>query len=311
MKKIPIWIDLDTGVDDAIAILCALKLDNLDIVGMSSGVGTTTLENTFKNTRNVLALGNRKDIKVYPGATSSWIEEYRPAPEYHGENGIGNILLEDSDAPIENKHAWDAIYEKAKELNGELIIVTTGQLTNIANAIVKYPDITKYIKQISFMGGAIDGGNTTLSAEANIIRDPHAAECIMKSNIKLKMFGLDVTEKAYITIDDLNKLNDNKINNFIKEATKIPINTNIKNNLYDHYCIHDVVPLIELIYPELFKSEKAGVHIETNKGLTYGKTVSDLYVLSDHKFKEKNCEVFIDIDTNKFSEIIINLLNSY
>lgn len=311
MKKIPIWLDVDTGVDDAIAILCALKLDNLEIVGISSGVGTTTAENTFKNTRNILALANRKDIKVYPGAISSWIEEYRPAPLYHGENGVGDVILLDSDAPIEYKHAWDAIYEKAKELNGELIVVTTGQLTNIANVIIKYPNINKYLKQISFMGGAIEKGNTTPCAEANIIRDPHAAECVMKSKIELKMFGLDVTEKAYITLDDLNNLNDNEINNFIKEATKIPINTNIKNNLYDHYCIHDVVPLIQLVYPELFKSQKAGVHIETNKGLTYGKTISDLYVLSDHKFKEKNVEVFIDIETDKFRKIIIDLLNSY
>lgn len=311
MKKIPIWIDTDCGVDDAFALLCALKFPNIDIIGISSGVGTTTHENTFRNTRNVLKLAGREDIKVYPGSETSWIEEYRPAPNYHGENGLGNVMLEESSAPKENIYAWDIIYQKAKELNNELIIVTMGQLTNIANAIIKYPDINKYIKRINIMGGAIDGGNTTPCAEANIIRDPHAADCVFKSNIPIKMFGLDVTEKAYLTIEEINNLNENKITNFIKEATKIAIKTNMDNGLYDHYCIHDICPIMEIIYPELFKYEKAGVYIETRSELSYGKTVSDLYVLSDHKFKNKNALIYLDIDTKKFSEIIIEILNNY
>lgn len=311
MKKIPIWIDSDCGVDDALALLCALKLDCLDIVGVSSGVGTTTHQNTFRNTRNVLSLANREDIKVYPGCDSSWIEEYRPAPSYHGKNGIGDVILEESSAQEEKMHAWDALYLKAKEFNGELIVITIGQLTNLANAIVKYPDINKYIKQISIMGGAIDGGNTTPCAEANIVRDPHSAQCVFKSNIPIKMFGLDVTEKAYLTVEEINNLNENKITSFIKEATKIAIKTNLENGYYGHYCMHDLCPILEIAYPELFKGENAGVYIETQSKLSYGKTVSDLYVLSDHKFKNKNAFVYLDADTKKVREIVIDILNSY
>ena len=311
MNKIPVWIDTDCGVDDAFAILCALKMEELKIVALSSGVGTTKHENTFRNTRNVLKLAQREDLKVYPGADEAWIEEYRPATPFHGENGLGDVIIEESNVPKETMHAWDAMYHKAKEMKGELTIVTIGQLTNVATAIIKYPDFGKYVKQLSIMGGAVVGGNMTPVAEANIRRDPHAAECVFKSDIPIKMFGLDVTEKVYLRADELNSLKQNKITDFIKEAITIAMKTNRENGYGDNYCIHDLCPLLELVYPELFESKRAGVYVETRSEGTMGKTISDLYVLADHLFEKKNAEVFIEADREKLSRIIIDLLERY
>ncbi|MBR5754414.1 MAG: nucleoside hydrolase [Erysipelotrichaceae bacterium] len=311
MNKIPVWIDTDCGVDDALAILCALKLEELDIVGMSSGVGTTTHENTFRNTRNVLKLAGREDIRVYPGADSSWIDAYRPAPAYHGENGLGDVILEDSDVLKETEHAWDAIYEKAKELGHELTVVTIGQLTNLATALVKYPDLKDHVKQISIMGGAIDGGNTTPCSEANIVRDPYAAQCVFKSDIPIRLFPLDVTEKVFLTPDELDGLKQNKVTDFLKEATKIAIDTNRRNGYGDSYCMHDLCPVMELVHPELFSSRKAGVYVETRSELSYGKTVSDLYVLSDHTFEHKNADIYLEADRESLVRYVINILESY
>ena len=311
MNKTAVWIDTDCGVDDAFAILCALKMQELEIIGLSSGVGTVRHENTFKNTRNVLKLAGREDLKVYPGADHSWIEEYRPAIAFHGQNGLGDVVIEESDVPKETMHAWDAMYLKAKELKGELTIVTIGQLTNVANAIVKYPDFKNHVKQLCIMGGAVVGGNMTAVAEANIRRDPHAAQCVFKSDIPIKMFGLDVTEKVCLTADELKSLKHNRVTDFINKAIQIAMKTNREDGYGDNYCIHDLCPLLELVYPELFESRKAGVYVETRSEATMGKTISDLYVLADHLFEKKNAEVFIDADREKLSRIIIDLLESY
>ena len=293
MNKIPVWIDLDTGVDDAIALICACKLDNIEIVGVSAGCGTTTLENTFRNTRNILNMLNRKDIKVFPGANKPWINDLIPAPAYHGINGIGEVILEDSDAIIEEEYAWDMLYKAALKYNNELIVVAVGQMTNLANALVKYPNINKHIKQINIMGGAIDGGNMTPCGEANIVRDPQAAQCVFKSGIEEER---------------INNLPDNEICNFIKQATKIALNTSKGSKHEGRYVLHDICPIIYLKHPEYFTLKRAGVYVETMGGISYGKTVSDLYTKSDYLFENKNVDIGIDINREEFIDYVVSLL---
>ena len=138
---IPIWIDTDTGVDDAVALLCALKLDKLAIRGISAVAGNVEHAKTFKNCRNVLAYAGREDIKVYPGAIKPMCVELDDASEVHGKDGLGGVEIPDSSAEKETMHAWDAIYEAAKKEGGKLQIVAVGPLTNIANAIISHPDL--------------------------------------------------------------------------------------------------------------------------------------------------------------------------
>ena len=313
MKKIPVWIDTDCGVDDAIALLCATRLDNIEIVGASAGVGTVDLGNTFRNTRDVLCLAGRKDVPVYPGAASSWIEPYRPAPQFHGENGLGNCEIPHSDAPLLQEHAWDKMKEAADRYEGELIIVTLGQLTDLATAIVKYPSFSRKIKALYMMGGAVDGGNTTMCAEANVVRDPEAAQCVFKSGIPIVMFGLDVTEKVYFDRDDLDKiaLKDSEVCRLVRESTKIAIETNRRSVRGDIYNLHDVCPVLYLKYPELFQGKQAGVYVETGGRITRGKTISDLYVLSDKKLPAKNTYVITEADREKLAKITVEILLSY
>ena len=95
---IPIWIDTDTGVDDAVALLCALKLDKLAIRGISAVAGNVEHAKTFKNCRNVLAYAGREDIKVYPGAIKPMCVELDDASEVHGKDGLGGVVIPDSPA---------------------------------------------------------------------------------------------------------------------------------------------------------------------------------------------------------------------
>ncbi len=310
MNKLPIWIDTDTGIDDALAIMIACKLEQLDIVGASAVAGNTTLENAFRNCADVFNLAGRADVKVYPGAIKPLIGELKTAAGVHGDNGIGGAIIERSKAPIETEKAWDAMYKKTKELNKDLTIIAIGPLTNIATTIIKYPDFVEHVKQLNIMGGAADGGNVSPCAEFNILADPEAAEIVFISGMKVNMFGLDVTHKAYLADEevlDLYKI-DTKAAKLFKDSTSVLL-ANRKKYYLHGLCQHDSTPIVYMVYPEWFKSEKCGVYVETRGNITRGKTVTDLW--SDTKFKERNCEVFLDIDRQKFVKLIKEILSSY
>ncbi len=308
---IPIWIDTDTGVDDAVALLCALKLDKLAIRGISSVAGNVEHAKTFKNCRNVLAYVGREDIKVYPGAIKPMCVELDDASEVHGKDGLGGVVIPESPAEKETMHAWDAIYEAAKKEGGKLQIVAVGPLTNIANAIISHPDLKGMVKRILIMGGAAVGGNATMAAEFNIYADPHSAETVMQSGIPVVMFGLDVTVDAYLNGKDIQDIRDfnTKISKFFADVVQSNLNFYIKNYKREILCIHDACPLIYLQYPEIFTGQKAGVYVETQSRLCFGKTVTDIW--SDTKFKTRETMVMLGVDREKFASTLKGLLQQY
>lgn len=310
MSKHRIWFDTDTGCDDAQALLFALKLENIDVVGVSAVAGNVPLDLTFSNARNVLNLGGRSDIKVFKGAAKPLIRELVTGEAYHGKNGVGDVKLEESRAVVETKPAHEAIYEKAKELNGEMTIVAVGPLTNIATTIANHPDIVKYVKTIAIMGGAVVGGNRTACAEYNIYADPEAAETVFKSGIHVIMCGLDVTLKMYLTEEDIIEIGGygNKVAEFLKDST-LRLVAPSKEVGEEGYVIHDSGPVFYLAHPEIFTSYECGVYVETQSHITLGKTVCDLY--TDHKWEDRHCTVVMDCDRDKYLKLIKEIYRSY
>ena len=308
---IPIWIDTDTGVDDAVALLCALKLDKLAIRGISAVAGNVEHAKTLVNCRNVLAYAGREDIKVYPGAIKPMCVELDDASEVHGKDGLGGVVIPESPAKKETMHAWDAIYEAAKKEGGKLQIVAVGPLTNIANAIISHPDLKDMVERILIMGGAAVGGNATMAAEFNIYADPHSAETVMQSGIPVVMFGLDVTVDAYLDAKDIQDIRNfnTKISQFFVDVVQSNLNFYIKNYKREILCIHDACPLIYLQYPEIFTGQKAGVYVETQSRLSFGKTVTDIW--SDTKFKSRETMVMLGVDREKFVSTLKGLLQQY
>lgn len=311
MKRKPVWIDSDCGIDDAVALLAAFKLESLDIKGISAVCGNVEESKTFVNNRNIAYMANRTDVKVYHGATKPLNIALTTASHVHGNNGLGNIVIDESDAPLETEMAWDMIYKAAKEAKGELEVVAIGPLTNIAIAIAKYPDLEKSIKRLLIMGGAIEGGNATTAAEFNIYADPHAAQAVFKSSIPKVMFGLDVTLKSLINLNDLTRLKENnsKVSNFFLESIKTLMKFYDAIGYQDTVCLHDACPILYLQYPNLFDGKIAGVYVETQGQITFGKTVSDLH--SDFKFAKRDTLVMLAVNQLVFSKTIEDLLLSY
>ncbi|MBQ1481962.1 MAG: nucleoside hydrolase [Erysipelotrichaceae bacterium] len=310
MKKIPVWIDTDTGVDDAVALIVASKLDEIDLAGVSAVAGNTSLENAFRNARDVLSLVGRSDVKVYHGADRPLVIDLHTAEYVHGSNGLGGAKIPLSDAPIQTENAWDALYEAAKKYKGELVVCPVGPLTNIAIAIAKHPDIVGMIKELNVMGGALIGGNVTPCSEFNIHTDPHGAETVMKSGIHVNLFGLDVTHKAYLDDDDIDA-----IASFDNPVARLFVDSN--HLLYDareklHWkgvCEHDSCPVIYTARPDWFKGHDCGIYVETQGTITFGKTVSDLW--TDFKFEDRHCTAFLDVDRKKFASKIIDTYRSF
>ena len=209
MQRKPVIIDCDTGTDDAIAIMAALYSPELDVRAFTTVAGNVALKYTSRNTLNLVrALG--LDTPVAVGAPKPILRDaiIHSGDNTHGDTGLGNVTLPVTDAPFYEKTAVETIYEHAVACDGELELIPIGPLTNIAQAVMVHPDLKDLIKHITFMGGAMWGGNLTTTAEFNIWADPEAAKVVLASGIPLTMVGLDVTLKAALNREDTHEIRE-------------------------------------------------------------------------------------------------------
>lgn len=309
MTKIPAWIDCDTGVDDAVALLVAHRLEALEIVGLSTVAGNVALEKTTRNTLAVCDLAGA-EYPVHSGAAKPWLQAYADASAFHGADGLGGAALPEPKRSAEKLPMWDALFAAAQRLDGALTLVATGPLTNVATALVKYPQLAALLSRIVLMGGAAVGGNRTPCAEYNIFADPDAAQAVFRSGVPIVMCGLDVTHQAYLTPAELDALCERStaVTRFVRAATANAMKFNMAAGL-GGLCLHDVCPLLYLAQPALFGGEEAGVFVETRGTLTRGKTVTDLY--SDFRFDTKNALVLLTLDRARFVRAVVHALQEY
>lgn len=272
MKQI--MIDTDTGIDDSLAILYALRSPNLHMEGITTCFGNNTSEQSADNCLRLIKLsGCDYEVPVAVGANESLEGVFESAPAYiHGDNGIGNIeLSKSSQQPVAEK-AWDFIIRKAEELNGEMILITLGRLTNLARAFEKDPQLPSKIKKVVVMGGTLnEPGNVNPYAEANIYGDAKAADIVFRAGFRLNLVGLDVTMKTFITGQDVRNLctyclkDCRPIADYIRDALKFYFEFHRATlGMAESCVVHD--PLAVLIAEDptlgLFKMIRAGVEYE-------------------------------------------------
>lgn len=303
MNKYPVWLDCDVGVDDAIAIMTAHALEEIDLLAISTVSGNAPLEKTFPNAHRMNGL-MKTHYPIYKGASRPLIVEPQYAPAFHGENGLGDVELPiPEDAEMHDTPAWDALYECAKKYPGELRLIAVGPLTNAAIALTKYPELSKLLHTILIMGGAASGGNVTPAAEFNIYADPDAAQIVFKSGVPIVMCGLDVTLQAQLTPQDWDELDafGTPAGKFTKACLQKAWSF-LQPIGFAGVAMHDACPVLYLAHPELFESEEAGVYVETKGAITRGKTVTDLW--SDKQFEKKNAQVVLKVDRDRFIAIL-------
>ncbi len=309
MKKRPILIDCDPGVDDALALLLARQIPDFDIRAVTSVAGNATIEHTTQNALKLCAFC-ALDAPVCRGAEKPMFKEPHTGALIHGEDGLGGAYLPPTDRTVSETPAWDMIYSQALKAQGELEIIALAPLTNLGLALTKYKDLPSKIKRIVLMGGAACCGNVTPAAEYNFFADPEAASMVMSSGISVVMCGLDVTLKAYFTAEDVKRLGalGSAQARFIADALQIALDFSLKHGL-PGVCMHDPLALLYAADDSIYSARRAGVRIETQGRLSCGKSVTDLF--SDKKFDTSNADVVIDVDRGAFCAQLVSYMARY
>ena len=309
MRTIPVMIDCDTGVDDAIALLMALRSPELRVRGITTVAGNVDVEKTTVNTLRVLELAS-SDVPVFKGASRPLMREPVIAGHVHGKNGLGDIDLPLPVRCPEPEGAAEAIFRIAREEKGKLEVIAIGPLTNLAHAFIRYKELPSVLKRITIMGGTIAGGNVTPAAEFNIFSDPEAADIVFRSGVPIHMCGLDVTMQGFITRQEMRALSvpGNPVGILLQNLTKGYFRYSERLGL-PGICLHDPITVAYVCHPELFAAKSAGIRVETKGRLTYGKTVCDLH--SDQKFAERSATVVTGVDRCSFIRLVTDRIASY
>lgn len=307
MAKRTFIIDCDTGTDDAIALIAALNSPEIEIAAITSVNGNVAHRYTSQNNLNLIEyLG--AGVTVAKGAERPLF--FRP-PYYgdtHGSTGLGDVILPVAAAStFAEENGIQIIHRKANELAGELELLVIGPMTNIAIALSLYPDITRKIKHIWFMGGAVRGGNVSTTAEFNIWVDPVAAKSVLASGIPCTMVGLDVTELAILNHQDAEKLRHTGTKGAVLTADLLEYMFRRHQLGGEAAMMHDALALAAALYPRCLKFEDYFVDVECTDTYTVGHTAVDV----QNKLKRRpNVRVAMEIDVSLFKEWLIGRIGS-
>ena len=205
-QPIPVIIDCDTGVDDALALLFAVRHPGIDLRAVTCVAGNTDVDGVVRNTLTVLEQAGAGDIPVARGAARPLIEPVRTAQHVHGLDGMGDLGLP---APTRVAVDVDAVTLLRREILASprpVTLIPTAPLTNIALLLRTHPEVVRNIERIVFMGGAVATGNATPVAEFNVWHDPEAAAVLLTAGVPITMYGLDVFERVVVPAADVQRL---------------------------------------------------------------------------------------------------------
>lgn len=309
MEKTKIVLDCDPGHDDAVAIILAGKNPKIDLLGITIVSGNQTLDKTVRNALNVTQhLGI--DVPVYGGCSEPMVRKKVVAGDIHGESGLDGPVFPPLERKAEPEHAVNFIIKTLMESEGDITVVTTGPMTNLAMAMRMEPNIVPKIKQIVLMGGAIANGNVSPAAEFNIMADAEAAYVCFTSGRPMTMVGLDVTRKVLCYPEIVERMG--RIGN---RASKLFV------DLMGHFCktqkevfgweggpLHDPVTLAYLIDPSVLKVKPMNVRIDIRSTESYGRTNCDPF---DYLHLPHTADVAMDIDVERFWDIIEENIRLY
>ncbi len=295
-----ILLDCDPGLDDALALMLAHGDPDIDLVAVTTVGGNVSLENT---TRNVLQLREYlgfQDVPVAAGAPGAIARETDDASHVHGESGLGTVVLPDAMLDVEGVSAVSLIVETLRAAPGDIHLVATGPLTNIALAVQAEPRIVDWAASFTIMGGSFTRGNATPAAEFNIYADPEAAAIVFAAGWTVAMVGLDLTLQAIVTDAIVGRMTGLGV---LGEQLVIPLATfwtNPDDDEWQGQAVHDVCAVALVAHPELFRTRQAEVVVETEGRHTSGMTVVDF------SSNTPNATVAVRLDVDAFWDYVLH-----
>jgi purine nucleosidase len=333
----PLILDVDTGIDDSLALLYAAASPDAELVAVTCVAGNVGAQQVAQNTLAVLELAGRSEVEVALGREVPLVRPLVTTPETHGPRGLGYAELPPPSASLSQRHAVDVLIDEARRRPGELTLVTLGPLTNLAIAVLREPELPRLYRRYVLMGGAYRSpGNTAPTTEWNINVDPDAAKVVFSawtaaqgadpSIARPVALGLDVTEKAKIVPDHIvalarragstpddslalaggedpmhatRSVASNPIVRFVADALRFYMEFHSRYDGFYGAFIHDPLAVAAALDPTLIRTEALTVDIELSGTLTAGETVTDWRRVWK---KPPNVDVAVEADAEAFLE---------
>lgn len=301
MKKRPVILSTDPGIDDAVAIALALFSEELEVKLICPIFGNVSLEHTKANTEKLLTL-YQKTPRVVLGSSRPLLREAIDASEIHGESGMdGYEFPEATIFADESQTAIEAMHEVVNEAE-KTTLVGIGPLTDIALFIHLYPQDLAKIDRIVVMGGSLGRGNYGVLSEFNFAADPEAAKIVFNSGIPIQVAPLEVGNQAKIMPKITNRLKSmGEIGEMIYQLFSKYRSGSVDAGLN----MYDALAIALIVKPEIFEMVSARVEIETTASLTYGASLIDL---NNYLDLPANAEVAVNVEASLFEQWFIDSL---
>ncbi len=304
-----IILDVDTGTDDAVALMVAALSPDIDLVGATAVNGNTGVDETTENTLRVFDLIARPDIPVFRGMAMPML---RP----QGDRGMAAVIHRNLlDLPAARtrarpEHAVDWLVDTYLASDGDITLVAVGPLTNVAMALLKEPRMAERIPEIVIMGGAHETGNRTASAEYNFWVDPEAARIVLECGRPIRMVPLDATHRAPVSLQDCARLRA------LGTAAAAAAAAFVEQRIHGYNAtqpmagasaapVHDALAVCAVIEPALLTTRPIRVDVETTSSLAAGRTICDVRPTPDGV---PNVEFAFDADGPRFVEMLVDIL---
>ncbi len=302
----PFFIDTDTASDDAVALVMALRHDEIDVIGIGVVAGNVPLDRAVQNALYTRELCGRDDVPVYAGEATPLRRELETAENVHGGDGMGDIGLSLRGRTPQQGHAVDALLRASHDHEGELTLVTLGPLTNVAVALERDPSLPDRIRRTVVMGAVADHvGNMSPVAEFNMWVDPHAVDAVLGSGLALEFVGWDISRRfAVIEKDvaaDLRSIGT-PLAEFCLDIQSVVAEFCDSETKLSGFDLPDPIAMAYAIDPAV-ATQTAALHlaVETESELTRGMVVMDLL---DLLHREPNATVVLGADRDRFLDLL-------
>ncbi len=272
----PVVLDVDTGVDDACALLLAARHPDLDLRAVSCVGGNAALDLVVANTLTVLDAAGRPDVPVAAGSARPLLEDAHDARHVHGDDGLGDLDWPKSTRRPDPRHAVELLRDVIRASTEPVTLVTLAPLANVALLLRTYPDVAAHLRDIVIMGGAANAGNATASAEFNVFHDPEAAAIVLDAAADLRLavtlYGLDVFYQPTVTAGQARHL-----------TTSDDRAAQLGGLLMGFQCerfgepatIGDAGAVCAVLEPDALRTERLPIRVELGGSWSRGRTVVD------------------------------------
>ncbi len=313
--SVPVILDVDTGVDDALAILFAVRHPGLDVLGISCVTGNASLAHVVDNTLRILDAAGAPDVPVAAGAVRPLLEPPRGARYAHGDDGIGGVILPPTRRQAESIGAVELMHRLILEHDQPVTLVALAPQTNLALLLRTYPEVAGNLERIVFMGGSASVGNATAVAEFNVWHDPEAAAIVLDANVPTYMYGLDVFNRVSVHHEVAVSLEtgDDPLGRVVG-ALLAHRTAEVEGGPVEYTgLIGDAGAVCSIVDPLAIRTEVRPVHVELT-GSSRGQTLVDLRrspgddVMLGRAVGWTKVEVALDVDAPRLVRLFLDTL---